>query len=440
MSLYNDSVYSHHHRGRYHENSPRQSRDLVVFKDPNFPERGDHHHHHRHEHGHDSHYYHQHQHRPRHRKDGRLIRSRSLHRRGSSSSDSDRHTRKSLVPRRPRSASRVRVLEPALAVHTSSSSSCTSSSDEGDTRRHRRSKQDDNTRIRAVSRPGRKNQYAFVRKPSRKKKGAAKPVAYEVEDDHHHHHHHHHQHHDRMFQRRRDDLENREAATLIRSRSHERLGLRPYDSDGDDYYDARAPYAGRSGRRSVRESVQYDYGTGYVNSPPERQLPAKYYGSGGIGGPGGMQPVSRPRRYSLSPDRQSVASSKAEGSIRRAASTAVKSRHARNYEEGSVAGSDVQNNRYAESAAGDDSRRFRRREREAIEREERANQREAAILRREKELAGAGGVGGTGEQRNLPIRAIEDNPHRNGTGIDFLQDGTKYYKKSPAMAGIARRL
>ena len=144
----------------------------------------------------------------RERKDALIVSRRPARTRDSSPEDDYQRTprRKSLVLR-PRSASRVRILVPEDVEYVSSSD---------DDRRRRRKSRGDDTHIRATSRPGKKNDYAFVRTPSkgRRKSDAKATVVHDLELK-----------TDRRykdFRGRRDDLENTEAAVLVRARSRDR--------------------------------------------------------------------------------------------------------------------------------------------------------------------------------------------------------------------------
>ncbi len=359
-------------------------------------------------------------------RDTHVVRSRPIRVRAASPDDYKRNPRRKSMVIRPRSTSRVRIREPA-----SGSVAADSSSDEDEPRRRRRDRGND-TRIRATSRPGKKNEYAFVRSASkgRKRSDARAPVVHDLElkTDRRH----------RDFQSRRDDLENTEALVLVRARSQDRE-RGGYDEDDSDGYDGRRRQSHHKGesrrkrgsvddslreiviarddrdrddrRRSTRDPTRYSYGKGPVAADFEEE-PRSERRAGGR------------RRVSLSPDRDTVdSSSLAGGSVRRAStvsSRGQKPRRSRQYDD-LVIDPDTRRDPRRDSAyATDSERRAKEREREAIEREKRAIDREKAALDREKLLVD--------REKRVPAGARDVPDDRNRGAADYLKQGDKYLK------------
>jgi hypothetical protein len=363
----------------------------------------------------------------REQKDALVVRSKPLRVRAASPDDDDeRRSRRRSVVLRPRSTSRVRIREPVLLVDTSSSD---------DEPRRSRKKRGDDTRIRATSRPGKKNEYAFVRSASkgRRKSNAKAAVVTDLElkTDRRH----------KDFQSRRNDLENTEALVLVRARSQERDGLVDDLSDLDSYdgrrlrshynTESRGKRASlddgrraiviarddrdRDDRRNTRGSKLYKYGDGLVLAGDADEVRSK-----------GQGPARR--RISLSPDRETIDSSIVDGSLGRASTISSRdprSRRSRVYDE-QVIDADTRLDPRRDSAYSTDSeRRARERERAAIEREKRAIEREKAALDKEKLLVD--------REKRIPARDLLDDRGRDAgdylkQGQTFLQDGQKYYK------------
>lgn len=382
----------------------------------------------------------------RDQRDTRIV-SRRPNRTRDSSPDDDyqRTSRKKPVVllARPRSTSRVRIREPAFV-------NVDSSSDE-EPRRRRKDRGDD-THIRATSRPGKKNEYAFVRSASkgRRKSDARAPVVHDLElkTDRRH----------KDFQSRRDSLENTEALVLVRARSRERENLVDDDSDRDSYAgrkNRRTVYGGENRRRrgtvddsrreiilaqddrdrdDRRRSTQgaklYGYGKGVVVAAEteddlrsERRAPAR-------------------RRVSLSPDRDSLASSRADFGIARAKSVTTrgqKNRRLRGYDDRSMDSESLRDPRRDSAYYTDSERRAKEREREAIEREKRAIDREKAALDRERLLVDR-------EKRAIPQgRDVPDDRRRSAAdylkqGDAYLKDGQKYYKTGQGLVSGMKNL
>ncbi|KAF7502955.1 hypothetical protein GJ744_004769 [Endocarpon pusillum] len=353
-----------------------------------------------------------------------VVRSKPLRVRAASSDDDDeRRSRRKSVVLRPRSASRVRIQEPVLLVDTSSS--------DEEPRRSWKNRGDD-TRIRATSRPGKKNEYAFVRRRGKSDAKAAVVTDLELKTDRRH----------KDFQSRRNDLENTEALVLVRARSQERDRLVDDLSDLDSYDGRRqrSHYntenrrnrasldSGRRAiiiaqddrdrddrRRSTRGPKLYKYGDGLVIAGDGDDIRSKGRGSGR-------------RRISLSPDRETIDSSTVDGSLMRASTVSSRdprARRSRAYDD-RVADPDTRLDPRRDSAYFTDSeRRAREREREAIEREKRAIEREKAALDREKLLAD--------REKRIPARDFLDDRGRDAgdylrQGQTLLKDGQKYYK------------
>jgi hypothetical protein len=370
----------------------------------------------------------------------RVVRGRPSHARDSSSDDDyERRPRRKSVVIRPRSTSRVRIQEPVLVRAVSLSD---------DEPRRRRKQGGDDTRIRATSRPGKKNEYAFVRTPSkgRKKSDARKTVVTDLElkNDRRH----------KEFQSRRNDLENTEALVLVRARSRERERLE--DDSSDEYiYDGRRRLSHYDGhttrkrgsidggrkvivaarndrdrddrRRSIQDPKLYTYGTGLIVAGDADDLRSDRRGSAR-------------RRVSLSPDRETIDSSVLGGSVRRADSVTSggqNSRRSRAYQE-KITEPERQVDPLTGSAyLTDNDRRARDREREAIEREKRAIDREKAVLDREKLLVD--------REKRLPAPIAPDDLRRSAgdylkQGNTYLKDGQKYYKTGQGLVGGMKNL
>jgi hypothetical protein len=359
-----------------------------------------------------------------------VVKSRPIRVRAASPDDDYERTPrgKSLVIR-PRSTSRVRIVEPASLIVDSSS--------DGEPRRSRRGRGDD-TRIRATSRPGKKNEYAFVRTPSKKRRKSAARVGVvhdlELKTDRRH----------KDFQSRRNDLENTEALVLVRARSRDREILADDESDLD-FYDGRrrrSDYGGGSGRkrgsmdegrreivigrddrdrdhrrRSIQEPKRYNHGKSLVIAGDEEDLRSD-------------RARPRRRRVSLSPDRDTVDSSSLGGGVRRA------NRRSRGYDD--MMDSEPRRDPRRDSAYyTDGERRAKEREREAIDREKRAIDREKAALDREKLLVD--------REHRAPAGDIPDDRRRNAAdylqqGGTYLKDGQKYYKGGQGLLSGARNL
>jgi hypothetical protein len=416
MSIYTDSVASPHRQStRYYDYPARRSADLstgprlqVYEKEPiSLPRRYA-----------DS------------DRELQVVKSRPIRVRTASPDDDYQRTprRESLVIR-PRSTSRVRIVEPAALIVDSSS--------EDEPRRSRRGRGDD-TRIRATSRPGKKNDYAFVRTPSKKRRKSASRVAVvhdlELKTDRKH----------KDFQNRRNDLENTEARALVRARSRDREILVDDESDLDVYDGRRrrSNYGGGSGRkrgsidnsrreiiigrddrdrdhrrRSIQEPKQYNYGKGLVVAGDEEDLRSD-------------RAMLRRRRVSLSPDRDSVDPSSLGGGVRRA------SRRSRGYDD--IVDSEPRRDPRRDSAYyTDGERRAKEREREAIDREKRAIDREKAALDREKLLVDREDRGAAGNIHDDRRRSAADYLQQGGT---YLKDGQKYYKGGQGLLSGARNL
>ena len=365
----------------------------------------------------------------REQRGARIVKSRPIRTRAASPDDYERTSRKRSVALRPRSTSRVRIREPVLVM-------AESSSDDDEPRRSRKSRGDD-THIRATSRPGKKNEYAFVRTPSKgRRKSDAKAAIVtdlELKTDRRH----------KDFQSKRDDLENTEALVLIRARSRERERL-VGDASELDAYDGRRQrtdynaesrrnrgsvddnrrdiIVARDGRdlddtrRSTRDSKQYSYGKGVVVAGDEEDLRL-------------VRRAPRRRRVSLSPDRSTVSSSIVDGSLIRA--NTVTSRggqqkaRSREYDDKAINPERRVDPRRDSAYFTDSERRAKDREREAIEREKRAIDREKAALDREKLLVDREG--------KVPIRDIPNDRGRGGAdylqqGQTYIKDGQKYYR------------
>jgi hypothetical protein len=368
----------------------------------------------------------------RERRDARIVSRRPARTRDSSPEDDYEHTpqRKSLVLR-PRSASRVRLQEPEYVAYESSSD---------DDRRRRRKSRGDDTHIRATSRPGKKNDYAFVRTPSKgRRKSDAKPVVVrdlELKNDRRH----------KDFRGRREDLQNTEAAALIRARSRDRERLVDDDSDLESYDGKRrrSNYHGETRRRhgslddgrraiitaggdrdrddrrrSTRDPKLYSYGNGLVIADDATELRSE-------------RRDPRRRRVSVSPDRGTVDS----GSVR-LASPLTKLRRSHAWDD-RVSDPDVRRDPRRDSAYyTDGERRARDREREAIDREKRAIDREKAALDREKLLVDREG--------KVPLRDIPDDRRRSAgdylkQGDQYVKDGQKYYKGGQGVLGGVKSL
>ncbi len=243
-------------------------------------------------------------------------------------------------------------------------------------------------------------------------------------------------HRHKNFQRRRDDLENMEALVLVRARSQERDRDDLSDLDSYDgrrrqsHYttESRGKRASLDGgrrevviarddrRRSTRDSKLYDYGKGLVVAGDEDDLRSD-------------RRVSRPRRISISPDRETIDSSTVDGSVRRASTISSRdprARRSRLYDDRVFAPDSPLDSRRDSAYATDTERRAREREREAIEREKRAIEREKAALDKEKLLVDR-------EKRAPPARDLLDDRDRDvgdylKQGQTYLKDGQKYYK------------
>lgn len=349
-----------------------------------------------------------------------VVRSKPLHVRAASPDDYEGRSRRKSVVLRPRSTSRVRIREPVLLVDTSSS--------DEEPRRSRKNRGDD-TRIRATSRPGKKNDYAFVRSASKKRRKsdarAAVVTDLELKTDRRH----------KDFQSRRDDLENTEALVLVRARSQERDRADLSDLDSYDGRRRRSHYTTESRgkraslddgrrevviarddrRRSTRGSKLYDYGKGLVVAGDEDDLRSDRRASG-------------LRRISLSPDRETIDSSTVDGSVRRASTISSRdprARRSRVYDDRVIAPDPRLDLRGDPAYSTNSERRAKEREREAIEREKRAIDREKAALDKEKLLVD--------REKRAPARDLLDDRDRDigdylKQGQTFLKDGQKYYK------------
>ena len=364
----------------------------------------------------------------REQKGALVVRSKPLRVRAASPDDDDeRRSRRKSVVLRPRSTSRVRIREPVLLADTSSS--------DEEPRRSRKNRGDD-TRIRATSRPGKKNEYAFVRSASKgRRKSDAKAAVVtdlELKTDRRH----------KDFQSRRNDLENTEALVLVRARSQERDRLVDDLSDLDSYdgrrqrshYNTesrgkraslddgrRAIVVARDDRdrddrrRSTRGTKLYKYGDGLVIAGDGEDVRSKGRGSGR-------------RRISLSPDRETIDSSTVDGSLRRASTVSSRdprARRSRAYDDRVIDPDTRLDPRRDSAYFTDGERRAKEREREAIEREKRAIDREKAALDKEKLLVD--------REKRLPARDVLDDRGRDAgdylkQGQTFLKDGQKYYK------------
>lgn len=399
-----------------------------------------------------------------------VVRSRPLvpsGRRNSSPESNDysrapRRRKSALVlrPRKARSISRVRIKEPKLVAVDYSSSSSSSDDEHLELRRSRRGRDHDagNTHIRATSRPGEKNQYAFVRKRSksrgRRKSDARAAVVHDLElktDPRY-----------KEFKRRRDELENTEALILVRARSRDRVrGTRGGDdSDSDAYYEGLRRYAGetrqhhrasldddhgrreiidaarddrsRDTRRSARKSKQYTYGSDLIIAHEDDlrgSTPGKY---------------TPRRRVSLSPsDRGTITSSRRASSLTRA----QEKRRSHLYNDRAILNSPkVLRDPKRDSAYYTDSERRASatdREREAIEREKRAIEREKAALDREKLVVDR-------EKRTAGRDAVSVDDRDKGStmglgdylkqGNEIVRGGQKYYKTGQGVVGGLRKL
>ena len=355
----------------------------------------------------------------RERNDALVVRSRPLRRRDSSSDDDyERISRRKSLVLRPRSASRVRIQEPALVAYVSSSD---------DERRMRRRGRNDHTHIRTTSRPGKKNEYAFVRHPSRgrRKSDARAAVVHDLElktDP-----------RSKEFRGRRNSLQNMEAAVLVRARSRERERLVVDDDSDLDVHEGRRQrheyedetrhgrraivIAGKDDRRrSAREPKLYSYGNEVVIADdtkehrPERRAP-------------------RVHRASLSPDRGSIDS----GSVRRA-NTLTKPRLSRVYDDRTTDSPVLRDPRRDSAYYTNSERRTKGREREAIEREKRAIEREKVALEREQLLVD--------REKKAPAGVVPEERRLSTVdylkqGDQYIKDGQKYYKTGQgAMGGV----
>lgn len=351
-----------------------------------------------------------------------VVRSKPVRIRAASPDDDyERRPRGKSVVLRPRSISRVRIREPVLVAADSSS--------DDEPRRSRRNRGDD-TRIRATSRPGKKNEYAFVRTPSKKRrKSDARPAAVtdlELKTGRRH----------KYFQSRRDDLENTEARVLVRARSRERQRFvdDASDLDSHDGRRRRSHYIDESRqkgsidngrgeivvarddrdrddrRRSTRGSKLYSYGKDVLIAG-EDEVPPPH-----------RRALGR-RRVSLSPDRETIDSSTVDGSIRRANTVTSRGsvpRRSRAYEDRLIDPEMRVDPRRGSAYFTDGERRAKEREREAIEREKRAIDREKAALDRERLLV----------DRENPVSARDLADDRGRSAGDYLKQGQTYLKDS----------
>lgn len=372
-------------------------------------------------------------------RDTRIVRSRPIRTRESSPDEDYERTaqRKSLVIR-PRSTSRVRLREPASVVVDSSSD---------DEPRRRRKDRADDTHIRATSRPGKRNEYAFVRTPSkgRRKSDVRAPAVHDLElkTDRRHKH----------FQHRRNDMENTEAAVLVRARSRERDRSVDDDSDSDDGRSRRrrSKYRGEiqrkrrslddsrreviiarddrdhdDRRRRTRDSKLYTYGTGLVVADEESLHSNTRH--------------PRRRHVSLSPDRNTVTSSRAGDGVERAntvTSRDQKPRRSRAYDDWSIDPEKRRDPRKDSAYHPDGERRVKDREREAIDREKRAIDREKAALDREKFLVY--------REKRVSPRDVPDDRRRSAgdylkQGDQYIKDGQKYHKTGQGLVGSMKNL
>jgi hypothetical protein len=329
--------------------------------------------------------------------------------------------------------------------------SLVSSSDDEDDRRRRRRDKGGETKIRATSRPGKKNEYAFVRSASkgRRKSEARRPTVTDLElkTDR----------KSREFRKRRDTLEDAEGVMLIRAKSQERDYLVDGGSERDIYQGPRrrsgyitVPRGKREnvddGRREIvierndrdrdrdrdredrRRSTRYppksNNDRALVLLADERDLRSP-------------KKAPRRRRVSLSPDRDSVASSRIDdgSSVRRA--NTVTSRNQRPRRQ-------VYDDRMNDSEAWRDPQRDSAyysgadgREREALEREKRAIEREKAALDREKVVID--------REKRASLRDAPDSPRRGPgdylkQGDQYMKDGQKYYKSGQGLLSGMKNL
>lgn len=356
----------------------------------------------------------------------------------SSDSDYERTPRRKPLVIRPRSMSRVQLVEPASVTGDSSS--------DEEPRRHRRGR-DDDTHIRATSRPGKKKEYALVRKPSRsrRKSDARAPVVHDLEFKTKPQH--------KTFQSRRDNLENTEALVLVRARSREREGLVDESSDEDVYSGRRR--RSHYGRHSRRERGSIDDGQReLVIARDDRDRegrksstrgPELYsYGKGLILADGVILRSDRGipgrRRQSLSPDLESVDSNRAGEGLRRAStviSRAQKPRSSRAYDDRLIEPERRVDPRRDSAYYTDAERRAKNREREAIEREKRAIEREKAALDREQLLVD--------RERRASARDVPEE--RKVSAADYLKqgdqhikDGQKYYRTGQGVVSGVKNL
>lgn len=374
---------------------------------------------------------------------------------GSVSDYEQRTPRRKSIAVRPRSTSRVRLQEPAAVIlYTSSSSS--SEDDEEPRRRSRKDRDGEgHTRIRATSRPGKKNEYALVRTPSKKEKekgkrakskgksrataGLAVVTDLELKTGRKY----------RDFRGRRDDLEDREARVLVRARSRTREGLGEEDFEDEDVYGGgrrRSIYDGESrrkqgsiddGRRAIvvagdrdsrrrksshQEPKLYSYGRGIIAAGDEESLRSG-------------RSTPRRRQVSLSPDRETISSSTLGDSVRRATTVSSRGQNpslSRVYHDSPAPRRDP---RRDSAYFTDNDRRAKDREREAIDREKRAIEREKAALDREMALVD--------REKRAPAALTPDakqmgpaNYLKQGQG--YLKDGQKYYKSGQGLLNGAK--